>query len=143
MPVDLQISPLGDLVFTGGRDLAITQAGTLRRQRMMMRLRMRRGSYKYNRNLGSDLYTLLNQPNIAQARSRASSLVMAALRSMGDISIQDVEVSQDETKPRTVIVKIAANALMERGMLAPINSPFVDEISVPLAPQPSETTARA
>lgn len=142
MPVDLEISALGDLVFTGGRDLSVVQATDVMKQRMMLRLRLPRGSYKYNRSMGSELRLALNRPNRPEVREHAASYARAALVPMQDMSIQEIQIEIGEDNPRAMIVKIAASGLIDRRR-STISSPFIAEIPVPLAPAPGESTIRA
>lgn len=141
MAVDLEISNLGDLVFTGGRDLSIVRATDQLRQRIFMRLRMYRGSYRAKPNLGSDLYQLTAMGNTGESRARAQSMVMQALREMRDVvSVDRVEVIQDEDNPRAITIKLALVAQTRPAPAPAVN--FQMEIPLPLAPEPSETTVR-
>ena len=141
MAVDLEISPYGDLVFTGGRDLSVIRATDVLRQRIFLRLRMYRGSWRLNRNLGSDLYQLVAQQNTDESRARAQSMVITALREIRDeVSVNRVEVLADPQNSRSIIVRLDLSAVVRPAPAPAVN--FQAEISLPLAPEPSETTVR-
>jgi phage gp46-like protein len=141
MPVDLEVSALGDLVFSGGRDLSVVRATDLLRQRMLLRLKFVKGSWRLNKTLGSELYTLLHQNNDQTSRARANSIVLQALRPMQEISVSKVDVVPDDSNPNTILVKVTGVTKPANPIAPPID--FQAEISVPIAPEPSEVTVRA
>jgi hypothetical protein len=144
MPWDIGLSQYGDLNFTAARDLLMVRSGDLVQQRMMLRLRLPKGSYMYNKKLGSEMRSLLHVGNTAEQQARGASIVTQALRPMDDLTISSITVEPDARNPRAINVIIEASVQIDRGKLPPLGSdPFRTEITVPLAPASGETTARA
>jgi phage baseplate assembly protein W len=143
LPWDLQLSHLGDLTFTGNRDLAtLRQQAELIRQRGFIRLSLPRGSWVIDKDLGSELHTLLHETNTAAQQARGASIVSQALKAIDELTVEAVSVEPDRNNPRSVIVLIEGTvASVRRGF--PATQAFATEITLPLAPAPSETTLRA
>jgi hypothetical protein len=108
---DLAISQGGDLVFTPGdlifspsADLSGISGTDLIEQRMVMRLKVQRGSWTYDADgsFGSQLYRLTSMtPDTAQAQAEA--YVREALRDMDDIEINSVHVLMDSASLALII----------------------------------------
>lgn len=93
---DFALAPNGDLIISGNRDLAGKSGTDLLEQRMILRLKLQRGSWTYDDNdsLGSQLGQLIGDYP-AKASALAPAYVREALRDMLDeISIDDVQVTQ-------------------------------------------------
>lgn len=140
MPVDLLISPLGDLVFSANRDAAIVSKADLTTQRIMLRLKLPRGSFVYGpKDLGSEMARLLRAGTTAEQRARGVSIVTQALKPMQDFTITSVSVEPSPTDPRGVIVYIEGKIILTaKSGARPI--PFSTELPIPLAP--GETLGR-
>ena len=104
MAFDLAISSLGDLIISGYRDLMGKSGQALIEQRMIIRLKIPRGSWVYDDDgsLGSQLYTLTSMTP-TQAQAVAPAMVREALREMTEISVDDVRISFD-VRSMTIIV---------------------------------------
>lgn len=106
MPFDLALSPNGDLIIAGNRDLLGVSGTALIEQRIRVRLRMMRGQWQYDPsgNLGSQLFTLAGKsPEIVQ--SHAPAYVREALRDMEEIQIDDVSVLLNTDRSAEIHVK--------------------------------------
>lgn len=136
MPWDLQLSPYGDLVFAGNRDIAIVTSADLIRQRMMLRLKVPKGTYKGNKDLGSEMRSLMRAGNTSANRSRGVAIVTQALRPMDDITVNSVEVTPDEYNVNGIIVEIEATARIPRGQAQFLTEPFV--VTIPVMPLATE-----
>lgn len=66
-------------------------------QRALIRLCIKRGSFLYDKNLGSRLYTLTH--NTKDIKSKVIAYAKEALLDMNDISVDDVEVSFSNDLP--------------------------------------------
>lgn len=98
MPWDLAISPHGDLIFSGGRDWQFVDGAQLMNQRIINRLRIKRGSWIFNRDssLGSDLDLALGRAS-SQQLDNIPHLVSDALEPIKDeINLHDVNVTTDD-----------------------------------------------
>jgi hypothetical protein len=98
VPWDLAISQHGDLVFSGGRDWQFVDGEQLMNQRIINRLRIKRGSWIFNRDstLGSDLDSVLGRAS-SQQLDNIPHLVSDALDPIKDeINVQSVNVTTDE-----------------------------------------------
>jgi phage baseplate assembly protein W len=143
MPFDLETSTLGDLTFTGGRDLSVVSGASLIRQRIMFRLKLPRGSYRLNKNIGSEIHSLLRMSNTAENRARGVALVMQALRPMSDIAVDTVEIIDDPNDSRRVIIRLQIRMRVSRGgPEGTLSGPFIIEIAAPIAPFPTDTAER-
>ena len=99
MPFDLAISEKGDLIIAGNRDLQGSSGTPLVEQRMLLRLKIPRGSWLYDedKTLGSLAHQIMkSHPNRAYD---LPSIVQEALRPMDDISVHDVEIVDAEPSP--------------------------------------------
>jgi phage baseplate assembly protein W len=95
MPFDLALSQYGDLIFAGNRDLEYVDGDQLVNQRIINRLRIKRGSWIFNRDssLGSDLDTMLGK-SFEHQLDNIPSLVSTALEPMNEeIEIKSLDVS--------------------------------------------------
>jgi phage baseplate assembly protein W len=93
---DLTISEHGDLVLAGNRDLAGVSGTDLVNQRIRLRLIVHRGEWFYDRDgtFGSNLHDILGKSPASAIQTDA--YVREALRSMEDISIEDISTDYDE-----------------------------------------------
>jgi len=92
VPYDIAISNNGDLIMSASRDLAGITGTPLIEQRIRMRLRLHRGSWKYDfeQNLGSQLYTLAGTP-AENASAYCDAYVREALADMEEITVVEVQ----------------------------------------------------
>lgn len=88
---DLALSPNGDLILAGNRDLAGISGADLVEQRIRLRLRLRRGTWVYDENetLGSQLHRMIGMAP-EEAHNSVGAYVREALRTMDDINVDDV-----------------------------------------------------
>jgi phage baseplate assembly protein W len=93
---DLAISEHGDLILAGNRDLAGVSGTDLVNQRIRMRLLVHRGAWFYDRDgtFGSNLHEVLGKAPSSAIQTDA--YVREALRSMEDISIEEIFTEYDE-----------------------------------------------
>jgi len=106
MPWDLRISQLGDLMFGPFRDWRTVSGPELLKQRMIVRLKIHRGSWLFDDTgeLGSNMNLALrmNQP---RALEEIPGLIEEALEPMSDeISIQDIQVILGEDEKEVVVL---------------------------------------
>lgn len=104
MSYDLALSPSGDLIFSGNRDIQGVSGMALIEQRMRTRLRLLRGQWQFDPEgrLGSRLYTLTGKaPDLAA--QQAPMFVREALRDMEEIEIDDVLI---DTTSRDIQVHV-------------------------------------
>jgi phage gp46-like protein len=104
VPWDLQISNFSDIVFGPSRDWQPITGEDLLKQRIMLRLRMQRGSWILDdtHDLGSNLHLSLRMQQPI-ALEELDTLVAEALEPMSDeITISDIEVKPSETDERAV-----------------------------------------
>jgi hypothetical protein len=142
MPVDLEMSNLGDLVFGPSRDLKVVQKADLMTQRIMVRLKLPKGSFIFSATMGSDINALLRSTNTAEGQARAVSIVTQALRPMDDLRITSISVKQDPLNPKSIMVFIEGSAILSRSGQAKPTS-FQAEIPVTQGlTGDSETTER-
>lgn len=89
---DLALSPNGDLVISGHRDLSGKSGTDLLEQRMLLRLQIHRGSWVYDdgKTLGSNLYRLIGM-SATDAHSAVEPYVNEALRGMTEIKVVSVQ----------------------------------------------------
>lgn len=98
MPWDLAVSTHGDLIFSGGRDWLFVDGDQLMNQRIINRLRIKRGSWMFNRDstLGSDLGAIVSSP-VEQQLDNIPHIISEALDPIDDeINIIDVDVTTDD-----------------------------------------------
>jgi|SRR5215467_2391557 len=102
---DLAISPHGDLIMSGNRDLAGVSGVDLVNQRITIRLVSHRGTWFYDtdKTFGSDLYQTFGKS--ADSALDVDARVREALRPMSDIDIQDIVWLYDEDT-KSLIVKV-------------------------------------
>ena len=74
---------------TTGKPIAISGIKELL-QRVLIRLTVRKGSFIYNKNLGSNLYTLKNTNK--DIKNQAIIMVKEALADMKEIEVDDISV---------------------------------------------------
>jgi hypothetical protein len=106
MPWDLAISDHGDLIFAPGKDLSYVDGVQLMNQRIINRLRIRRGSWIFNRDssLGSDLDSVMGRPQEQQLEN-IPHLIQEALTPMEDeIDVHDIQVTP-ATRGVTVLIE--------------------------------------
>lgn len=96
MSFDLAISEAGDLTFSPAADLSGISGTDLVEQRMLIRLKLVRGSWTYDdsNSLGSQLHKVMSVNPLA-APAQAEAYVREALRDMTDIEIDGVAARQD------------------------------------------------
>jgi hypothetical protein len=95
MPFDLAISQYGDLIFAGNRDLEYVDGDQLVNQRIINRLRIKRGSWIFNRDssLGSDLDTVLGK-SFEHQLDDIPNIVAVALEPMDEeIEIKNIDIT--------------------------------------------------
>jgi hypothetical protein len=100
---DLAISDHGDLILAGSRDLEGVSGTNLLDQRIVIRLRIPRGSWYYDTDetLGSFLFRVLgSDPNAAL---EIDTYVREALRAMPEISVEEVQAIYNEDAKSMVI----------------------------------------
>ena len=85
--MDTAISNGDFLLDSRNRPIKISGLGELL-QRVLIRLSVKKGSFIYDKNLGSRLYTLNSQVNNVQ--SKALSLVCEALNDMTEVVVKSV-----------------------------------------------------
>jgi hypothetical protein len=112
---DIALSPAGDLIFSPSLDVMGISGTDLIEQRMMIRLRVQRGSWTYDEDdsFGSNLYQVMGQ-NSLTATAQIDSYVREALRDMTDIEITAVNISVDPIT-QAVTLLIDYNVLDETG----------------------------
>lgn len=105
MAYDLAISSHGDLIMSGNRDLAGVSGSDLLDQRIKLRLIVHRGTWYYDTygTLGSNLYKVLGVA--PQAALEIEAYVREALRSMEEISIENIEALYNEDL-KAIVVRI-------------------------------------
>jgi phage baseplate assembly protein W len=111
----LALSPFGDLIFSPSLDVMGISGTNLIEQRMMIRLRVQRGSWTYDDNdsFGSQLHQLMGA-NSTTAMAQIDAYVREALRDMTDIVITNVNV-RVEPITQAVTLLIDYNVLDETG----------------------------
>jgi len=85
-------------------------------QRAIFRLNFKKGSFLYDKNLGSELYKLDKTKSTAELKAEALMLGRKALEEMSEIDISKVEIEKNELDPETVklIFYILAKNYTER-----------------------------
>lgn len=121
---DLAISDHGDLIVAGNRDLEGISGTNLLDQRIVIRLKIQRGSWYYDTDgtIGSFLFRVLgSDPNAAL---EVDTYVREALRAMPEISVEEVQpVWNEDTKALTITVAYSQTL---QGEEADINLPGGD-----------------
>lgn len=102
---DLALSDHGDLILAGSRDLAGTSGTDLLDQRIVIRLRIHRDSWYFDRDgtLGSFLYRVLGRD--PQSALEIDSYVREALRPMTEITVEEVQADWDEDQ-KSILVNV-------------------------------------
>jgi len=121
---DLVISDHGDLILAGSRDLEGVSGTDLLDQRIVIRLKIHRGSWYYDTSetLGSYLFRILGtDPNAAL---EVDTYVREALRPITEISVEEVQSVYDENLKSLVITVGYSQTL--QGDEADINLPGGD-----------------
>lgn len=107
--MDTQIKD-GDFVLDGrGRPVVVTGLKEILQQ-IMIRLTVKKGSFVYNPNLGSDLYKLYQYSS--DLESQAFLMVHEAISDMEDVFLENVTITQDDNDSITnlnVTVSINSN----------------------------------
>lgn len=105
LPWDLAISEFGDLIFSGHGDLLGRSGQDLIEQRIRLRLMIQRGGWVYDteKRLGSNLFRLINTPSGAIKQS-AVQIVREALRGLDEITVEDVNVSIDDSGSLVLVI---------------------------------------
>lgn len=113
MAWDLAVSENGDFVFAAHRDLAGVSGTDLIEQRIRLRLRIVRGSWVFDtdKTLGSYLHQLVGM-NPVKASGLAPAYVREALRTMTEISVDDVLLSYTD---RDLTLEIRYHVLLSPG----------------------------
>jgi len=111
MSWDLALAPSGDLIFSPSGDLSGISGVDLLQQRMMMRMKIQRGSWTYDDDgsLGSQMVRLTGMTTTA-GPSHVDAYVREALREMTEIEVDSVGV---EVKGTAVVVLINYHVLEE------------------------------
>lgn len=113
---DLALSTDGDLIVLSNGDIAGISGGDLIEQRMLIRLRVRRGSWIYDAsgNFGSQLQRLIGmRPN--EAKLTAQAYVNEALRDMTEIAVDTVDISMTANQISLVVnYRIVSDASSSR-----------------------------
>lgn len=96
MSWDIALAPTGDIRFSSSGDLAGISGTDLIEQRMMLRMKIQRGSWTYDEDgtLGSQLVRLTGMAS-QLAITQVDAYVREALRDMNEISIGDIDISQN------------------------------------------------
>lgn len=112
MTWDLRIDlETGDWLFDGKRDLQDVSGDALVLQRIHTRLKIRRGSFAYDRSgkLGSHIINLI-RAGVPSARENLEQMVRDALDPMEDIQVTEISITLPEdrggTAPTMVQVRI-------------------------------------
>lgn len=96
MSWDIAFSPVGDIVLAADGDLAGISGIDLVQQRMMLRLKITRGSWTYDEDgsLGSQLSRLTSMSTQA-ALAQVDANVREALRDMTEIEVGEIEITDN------------------------------------------------
>jgi len=94
---DLAISSHGDLIFAPGKDLEYVEGTQLINQRIINRLRIKRGSWIFNRDssLGSDLDSTMGRPQEQQLANIPHLISEALIPMEEEIDVQDIQIFPD------------------------------------------------
>jgi hypothetical protein len=104
---DLAISHEGDLIFSANGDLSGCSGDRLVRQRAMVRLKIPRGSWLFDKDksLGSDIYRYMGRSG-SDLTAQIPLVVRQALRPIEELEIQNVEAEINADNERQVEVLI-------------------------------------
>lgn len=135
MPWDIQISNFNDLIFAVNRDFQMVTGEALMAQRIMLRLRMKRGSWILDdtKDLGSNLDTAL-QEGMQQAIDDMEGLVFEALEPINDeITIIEVQTTPNVHDTRAVDLFIKyANTVIPGQSQVPIPEASTLQMTIPI-----------
>jgi phage gp46-like protein len=125
MPWDLKISRLNDLLFSPSRDWQTVVGADLLEQRIMLRLKMRRGSWIFDdtKQLGSNLHfaAAMTQP---QALEEIEALVLEALEPINEeITVLAVEARSSATDESAIEVVVEYQRILSPGQM---NTPMLE-----------------
>lgn len=102
MPVDLAIDHVvGDLIVSPSSDVAIVSAQYEVAQRVWVHLKVARGTWDIDPNLGSTLHDVLRL-TVERAVTQLPLAVKEALSGIEDVQVDDVVASPSQTDPRSV-----------------------------------------
>jgi hypothetical protein len=127
---DLAISPHGDLIMAGNRDLGGVSGDDLVSQRITVRLTVHRAAWYFDEDgtFGSTLYEVMGKP--AGEAIEIDSRVREALEPMGDINIENtVWVYDPDQKSLVVKVEYSDTPDIDTEGLG-FQSPFLRETTV-------------
>jgi hypothetical protein len=98
MSFDLALAPTGDILFAGSGDLQGVSGTDLIAQRMLLRLKIQRGSWTYDEDesIGSQLSRVTGMTTRGGPQ-HVDAFVREALRDMDEIVIDAVNVTLDGT----------------------------------------------
>lgn len=134
MSWDLHLSNLNDLLFGPNRDFQTVTGDILLQQRIMLRLRMKRGSWILDdtKDLGSNLDFALRMQQPA-ALEELDTLVAEALEPISDeITIADIEVKPNELDSRAVDLLIKYQKVIPaQGTEVNLDEPGILEFTIP------------
>ena len=117
---DLAIDPNGDLVFAGNLDLQGATGDQVAEQRVIIRLKIPRGSWIYDIDgtLGSQLREIIRNAR-SYSVDRARTYVMDALKDAGDIAVSDVEITPNANGSQVDIAVSFKTELFEDEVVYP------------------------
>jgi len=131
MAFDLAISENFDLVITGARDLAGVSGDELIAQRIVIRLRVIRGSWVLDdsNSLGSNINEVMSR-SMADAEVKLPTLIRQALTDIDEVEIVNVEIIPVSTKQ--VLATIFFQYRPDLDAMGDAVSGDVQDITVPL-----------
>jgi hypothetical protein len=117
---DLAIDPNGDLVFAGNLDLMGATGDEVYEQRVVIRLKIPKGSWIYDieGTLGSQLREIIRNARSYSA-DRASTYVMDALSPASDIAVTNVQVLPNDNGSNVDVIVSFRAAMTESGIAIP------------------------
>jgi phage gp46-like protein len=134
MAWDLQISNLSDLMYGPGRDFQTITGDALLQQRIMLRLRMTRGSWILDdtKSLGSNLNFALRMGQPA-ALEELDTLVHEALEPISDeISIAEIQVKPSETDVNAIDLLVRYQKVVPVQGTGDSVEPGIFEFTIPI-----------
>jgi phage gp46-like protein len=134
MAWDLQISNLNDLLYGPNRDFQTVIGDALIQQRIMLRLKMQRGSWILDetKDLGSNLNFALRMGQPA-ALEELDTLVAEALEPMLDeIQIAEIEVKPNELDVRAIDLLIRYRKIVPTEGAEAAVEPSILEFTIPI-----------
>lgn len=117
---DLKIDTNGDLVFAGNLDLMGATGDEVAEQRVVVRLKIPKGSWLYDINgtLGSELREIIRNAR-SYSSDRARTYVMDALSHASDIAVANVQITPSERGSQVDITVSFKAALLESEIAFP------------------------